>query len=78
MYVFKDIDLRICFILFFPVACMCPTPQVFFGSELQWKPNFQCCINFKELERRDCAALRNNLVVMMADFCVRYTALVDW
>lgn len=31
----------------------------------------------KELEKSDCAALRNNLVVMMADFCVRYTALVD-
>ncbi|KAJ8766260.1 hypothetical protein K2173_022319 [Erythroxylum novogranatense] len=31
----------------------------------------------KELERSDCAALRNNLVVMLADFCVRYTALVD-
>jgi hypothetical protein len=44
MYVFKDTDLRICFTLFFLVACMCPTPQVFFGSEEQWKPNFQCCI----------------------------------
>ncbi|KAI5349505.1 PREDICTED: condensin-2 complex subunit [Prunus dulcis] len=31
----------------------------------------------KELEKSDSAALRNNLVVMMADFCVRYTALVD-
>ncbi|TYJ15397.1 hypothetical protein E1A91_A10G181200v1 [Gossypium mustelinum] len=31
----------------------------------------------KELEKSDCAALCNNLVVMMADFCVRYTALVD-
>ncbi|KAK9992257.1 hypothetical protein SO802_027242 [Lithocarpus litseifolius] len=31
-----------------------------------------------ELEKSDCAALRNNLVVMMADFCVWYTALVDW
>ncbi|OMO53642.1 Armadillo-like helical [Corchorus capsularis] len=31
----------------------------------------------QELEKSDCAALRNNLVVMMADFCVRYTALVD-
>ncbi|KAK8671139.1 hypothetical protein V6N13_037744 [Hibiscus sabdariffa] len=31
----------------------------------------------QELEMSDCAALRNNLVVMMADFCVRYTALVD-
>ncbi|EOY06535.1 Condensin-2 complex subunit D3 isoform 2 [Theobroma cacao] len=31
----------------------------------------------EELEKSDCAALRNNLVVMMADFCVRYTALVD-
>ncbi|KAK9289109.1 hypothetical protein L1049_017582 [Liquidambar formosana] len=31
----------------------------------------------QELENSDCAALRNNLVVMMADFCVRYTALVD-
>lgn len=31
----------------------------------------------QELEKSDCAALRNNLVVMMADFCVRYTAIVD-
>ncbi|XVF28306.1 hypothetical protein REPUB_Repub15cG0018500 [Reevesia pubescens] len=31
----------------------------------------------QELEKSDCAALRNNFVVMMADFCVRYTALVD-
>ncbi|KAJ6430909.1 hypothetical protein OIU84_018420 [Salix udensis] len=31
----------------------------------------------QELEKSDCAALRNNLVVMMADFCIRYTALVD-
>lgn len=33
--------------------------------------------NVQELEKSDCAALRNNLVVAMADFCVRYTALVD-
>jgi condensin-2 complex subunit D3 len=32
----------------------------------------------QELEKSDSAALRNNLVVMMADFCIRYTALVDW
>lgn len=32
----------------------------------------------QELEKSDCVALRNNIVVMMADFCVRYTALVDW
>ncbi|XP_023006293.1 condensin-2 complex subunit D3 [Cucurbita maxima] len=31
----------------------------------------------QELENSDCAALRNNLVITMADFCVRYTALVD-
>ncbi|KAM0962714.1 uncharacterized protein LOC126606320 [Malus sylvestris] len=31
----------------------------------------------QELQKSDCAALRNNLVVVMADFCVRYTALVD-
>ncbi|KAH9622349.1 hypothetical protein KSS87_007024 [Heliosperma pusillum] len=31
----------------------------------------------EELEKSDCAALRNNIIVMMADFCVRYTALVD-
>ncbi|XP_052189490.1 uncharacterized protein LOC127799472 isoform X2 [Diospyros lotus] len=31
----------------------------------------------QELEKSDCAALRNNIVVMMADFCVHYTALVD-
>ncbi|KAL9232809.1 hypothetical protein vseg_007874 [Gypsophila vaccaria] len=31
----------------------------------------------QELEKSECAALRNNIVVMMADFCVRYTALVD-
>ncbi|CAH9108994.1 unnamed protein product [Cuscuta europaea] len=31
----------------------------------------------QELEKSDCAALRNNIVVMMADFCVRHTALVD-
>ncbi|KAG2398440.1 hypothetical protein LR48_Vigan468s009100 [Vigna angularis] len=32
----------------------------------------------QELEKSESAALRNNIVVMMADFCVRYTALVDW
>ncbi|KAJ9700006.1 hypothetical protein PVL29_005713 [Vitis rotundifolia] len=32
----------------------------------------------QELEKSDCAALRNNIVVTLADFCVRYTALVDW
>ncbi|KAK6930165.1 Condensin complex subunit 1, C-terminal [Dillenia turbinata] len=31
----------------------------------------------QELERSDIPALRNNIVVMMADFCIRYTALVD-
>ncbi|KAK3189568.1 hypothetical protein Dsin_029129 [Dipteronia sinensis] len=31
----------------------------------------------QELQKSDSAAVRNNLVVMMADFCVRYTALVD-
>ncbi|KAF2289167.1 hypothetical protein GH714_029203 [Hevea brasiliensis] len=31
----------------------------------------------QELDKSDCAALRNNLIVTMADFCVRYTALVD-
>ncbi|KAL0376438.1 UNVERIFIED_CONTAM: Condensin-2 complex subunit D3 [Sesamum calycinum] len=31
----------------------------------------------EELEKSDCAALRNNIVVMMADFCVRYTAMID-
>ncbi|KAJ8539803.1 hypothetical protein K7X08_014055 [Anisodus acutangulus] len=31
----------------------------------------------QELEKGDCASLRNNIVVVMADFCVRYTALVD-
>ncbi|XP_050206637.1 uncharacterized protein LOC126656175 isoform X2 [Mercurialis annua] len=31
----------------------------------------------QELEKSDCASLRNNLIVTMADFCVRYTALVD-
>ncbi|KAK4405556.1 Condensin-2 complex subunit D3 [Sesamum angolense] len=31
----------------------------------------------QELEKSDCAALRNNIVVMMADFCVRYTAMID-
>lgn len=32
----------------------------------------------QELGNSDCAALRNNLIITMADFCVRYTALVDW
>ncbi|KAK2448683.1 condensin-2 complex subunit D3 [Trifolium repens] len=31
----------------------------------------------QELEKTNLAALRNNIVVMMADFCVRYTALID-
>ncbi|CAM8911876.1 unnamed protein product [Rhodiola kirilowii] len=31
----------------------------------------------QELENSDCASLRNNLVAMMADFCVHHTALVD-
>lgn len=35
-------------------------------------------IHLQELEKAESAALRNNIVVMMADFCVRYTALVDW
>ena len=32
----------------------------------------------QELEKSGSAALRNNIVVIMADFCVRFTALVDW
>ncbi|RHN49090.1 putative condensin subunit 1/Condensin-2 complex subunit D3 [Medicago truncatula] len=32
----------------------------------------------QELEKADSAALRNNIVVATADFCVRYTALIDW
>ncbi|XP_076925854.1 condensin-2 complex subunit CAP-D3-like [Bidens hawaiensis] len=31
----------------------------------------------QEMEKSDIASLRNNIVVMMTDFCVRYTALVD-
>ncbi|XP_050372947.1 uncharacterized protein LOC126790663 [Argentina anserina] len=31
----------------------------------------------QELEKSDCATLRNNLVVVMADFCIRFTSLVD-
>ncbi|XP_068662249.1 condensin-2 complex subunit CAP-D3 [Aristolochia californica] len=31
----------------------------------------------QELEKSECAALRNNIVVVMTDFCVRYTALID-
>ncbi|KAF3330248.1 condensin-2 complex subunit D3 [Carex littledalei] len=31
----------------------------------------------QELERSNLAALRNNIMVAMADFCVRYTALID-
>ncbi|XAR57077.1 hypothetical protein NMG60_11025093 [Bertholletia excelsa] len=31
----------------------------------------------QELDKCDNAALRNNIVVMMADFCIHYTALVD-
>ncbi|XP_047976325.1 condensin-2 complex subunit D3 [Salvia hispanica] len=31
----------------------------------------------QELEKSDSATVRNNIVVMMADFCVRYTAMVD-
>ncbi|KAJ9537063.1 LOW QUALITY PROTEIN: hypothetical protein OSB04_029796 [Centaurea solstitialis] len=32
----------------------------------------------QEMEKSNSAALRNNIVVMMADFCVRYTALRDY
>ncbi|PWZ45586.1 Condensin-2 complex subunit D3 [Zea mays] len=32
----------------------------------------------QELERSDMATLRNNIMIAMADFYVRYTALVDW
>jgi hypothetical protein len=32
----------------------------------------------QELERSDLATIRNNIMVAMADFYVRYTALVDW
>ncbi|CAA6662046.1 unnamed protein product [Spirodela intermedia] len=31
----------------------------------------------QELERTESAALRNNIMISMTDFCVRYTALVD-
>ncbi|KAK1422460.1 hypothetical protein QVD17_25595 [Tagetes erecta] len=31
----------------------------------------------QEMEKSNSASLRNNIVVMMTDFCVRYTALVD-
>ena len=32
----------------------------------------------QELERSDMATLRNNIMIAMADFYIRYTALVDW
>ncbi|XP_010551076.1 PREDICTED: condensin-2 complex subunit D3 isoform X2 [Tarenaya hassleriana] len=31
----------------------------------------------QELEKSECAALRNNLVVAMADFCVHYTSMIE-
>lgn len=64
---------------FFPVACVPPPTKEFFLI-LNYNGNqiFNVAFLFQELEKSDCAALRNNLVVMMADFCVRYTALVDW
>ncbi|KAK9099343.1 hypothetical protein Syun_026388 [Stephania yunnanensis] len=31
----------------------------------------------QELEKSDFAALRNNIIFIMADFCVRYTVLID-
>lgn len=47
-------------------AVLLPNQNIFcFGIQLQ------------ELEKTEYAALRNNIVVMMADFCVRYTALID-
>lgn len=43
-------------------------------------PVYIICMQYvyQELEKSDSATVRNNIVVMMADFCVRYTALVDW
>jgi hypothetical protein len=35
------------------------------------------CVN-QELECSDLAILRNNIMIAMGDFYVRYTALVDW
>ncbi len=32
----------------------------------------------QELERSDLATLRNNIMIALADFYVRYTAMVDW
>jgi len=32
----------------------------------------------QKVEKSECAALRNNIIIVLADFCVRYTALVDW
>ncbi|KAG0475707.1 hypothetical protein HPP92_015393 [Vanilla planifolia] len=43
------------------------------GSLVWFAPRLICM----ELEKSDCAALRNNILVVMIDFCVRYTALVD-
>lgn len=31
----------------------------------------------QELGRSDLAAVRNNIMIIMTDFCVRYTALID-
>lgn len=38
---------------------------------------FSSMYNFQELEKSDSAAIRNGIVVLLTDVCVRYTALVD-
>jgi hypothetical protein len=52
------------FFLLLLVASICHSPQLVITLHV-----------LLELEKSDCAALRNN---PMADFCFRYTALVDW
>ena len=71
VFVLKDIDLRIYFIAFCRKYLSLPLNN-------NWSKIQTLHVSFRELEESDCAALRNNLVVMMADFCVQYTTLVDW
>ena len=71
VFVLKDIYLSIYFIAF----CR-KYPSLPLNND--WSKIQTLHVLFEEHEKSDSAALRNNLVVTMADFCVQYTALVDW
>lgn len=65
------------YIPLFVQVCKLQNMSLCFLSFTMFSPKLKHSL-LQEMEKSNSAALRNNIVVMMADFCVRYTALVDW